>query len=600
MSRAETGRHRRQARPWAALLLAGCLLVGPAAAGIRIDVQGVDAELERNIMALLSMARYTDRTRIEPDAVERLFRRVNDEVAAALRPFGYYHPVIDAKLERLARANDWQVRIAVTPGPPMIIESVDVAVHGDGATDPAFKAVLQELPLRQGERLQHLSYDRLKSQLAAVALNYGYLDARWEAAELRTDAGANLANVKLNFGPTTIQQDAIRDDRMRRLLQYTEGEPYNDLQRLRTQFALDDSLYFSSVSVNTGTRDPDKLIVPIEISAVKSRQSYQFAAGFGDDTGARGSISWLNPRVNTLGHRLQLRLQASLRLRTSDAASGPQEIFDARYDIPFGDLAREKMSLNFTAKDTQVSETLRTSGLKLTPSITQVLGRWQRVLSLGIARSITSDTAAGRQIDDLIVPGITYASVPEGYLGEALLSRTLFAELLGSQQVLGAKADFLRLDLQSEKRFRLSPVWHLLLRGEVGATKTSDITLVPGEYRFFAGGDRSVRGFGANELSPLRVVAPGQPPERVGGKHLLVGSVEVQRDLPKRLALAAFTDFGNAIDRFSDPLAYSVGVGLRWRLPGLTLGLDIAKAVHAPGFDSLPGPRLHLNISQTL
>jgi translocation and assembly module TamA len=298
-------------------------------------------------------------------------------------------------------------------------------------------------------------------------------------------------------------------------------------------------------------------------------------------------------------------IRASLRLKTSDAAAGPQEIFDARYDIPFGDLAREKMSLDFNANDTQVTDTVRTSGLTLTPSITQVLGRWQRVLAVAVARSITNETSVGRQVDNLIVPGVTYASVPEGYLGEALLSRTLLIDFKGSQQVLGAKASFLRVDVQSEKRFNLTPAWHLLLRAEVGGTKTQDITLVPGTYRFFAGGDRSVRGFAANELSPLREVSAATATsaaqfERVGGRDLLVGSVEVQRDLPKRLALAAFTDFGNAVDRFTDPLAYSVGIGLRWRLPGLTLGLDIAKAVHAPGFDSLPGPRLHLNISQTL
>jgi translocation and assembly module TamA len=609
MASPEAAKPRRRRTLWAGALLLTALLAGPAVAGIRIEVHGVDAELERNILALLSMARYTDRTRLEPDAVDRLYRRVNDEVAAALRPFGYYHPVIDATLTRQERANEWLVHIAVSTGPPMIVDSIDVAVHGAGASDPVFTALLQNMPLRKGERLLHQNYDRLKAQLAAVALNFGYLDAHWEASELRTDAAANLAAVRLHlgsgaryhFGPTTIHQDAIRADRMQRLLQYSEGEPYDDLKRLRTQFAMDDSLYFSSVTVNTGVRDGEKLIVPIDISAVPSRRSYQFAVGYGDDTGARGSISWLNPRVNSLGHRLQLRLQASLRLRTSDAAAGPQELFDARYDVPFGDLVREKMSLNFNVNDTQVSETLRTSGLKLIPSITQVRGRWQRVLSLGITRSITSEASVPRQVDDLLVPGVTFASVPEGYLGEALLSRALYAELLGSPMLLGAKAGFLRVDLQSERRLSLRPAWHLLLRGEIGALKTDDVTQVPGEYRFFAGGDRSVRGFGPNQLSPLRQLAPPPAePERVGAKDLLVMSVELQRDLPKRLVAAAFTDIGNAVDSFSDPLAYSVGVGLRWRLPGLTLGLDIAQALHAPGFDSLPGLRLHLNISQTL
>ena len=600
------------------LALAWCL---PAVAGIRIEVQGVDAELERNILALLSMARYTDRTRLEPDAVERLYRRVHDEVSSALRPYGYYHPVIDSSLTHQERTNDWLVKIAVTPGPPMIIDEVDVAVHGDGATDPVFTQLLARLPLHKGDRLQHQRYDQFKGQLAATALNYGYLDARWEVSQLRTDATANLASVHLqlasgaryHFGATTIHQEAIRDERMRRFLQYAEGEPYDDLKRLRTQFALDDSLYFSSVTVNTGERDADKRVVPIEISATRARRSYQFAAGYGDDTGARGSISWLNPRVNSLGHRLQVRLQASLGLNTSAAAAGPQEIFDARYDIPFGDLAREKMSLDFNAHDTQTNTSIRTSGLAFTPSITQVLGRWQRVVSAAVAHTITTNSdiivngLAQREVDDLIVPALTYASVPEGYLGEALLSRVLSLEVLGSHRDLGAKVDFLRVDLQSERRFTIAPSWHLLLRGEVGAINTRDITQVPGVYQFFAGGDHSVRGFGPNELSPVSVDANGVPildvngnQIHVGAKDLFAASVEVQRDLPRRLALAAFTDFGNAMNKFSEPLAYSVGVGLRWRLPGLTLGIDLAKAVHAAGLPSLPGPRLHLNISQTL
>jgi translocation and assembly module TamA len=634
MRRAETSAppQRRGLRLAALLLAIACSV--PAAAGIRIEVQGVDAELERNILALLSIARYTDRTRLEPDAVERLYRRVNDEVAGAVRPFGYYHPVINSKLTHQERGDDWLVRITVATGPPMIIDAIDVAVNGPGATDPVFTALLAQVPLRKGERLQHLTYDRFKSQLEAVALNYGYLDARWEVSQLRTETDANLASVHLHlatgsryrFGPTAIHQDAIRDDRMRRLLQYSEGEPYNDLQRLRTQFALDDSLYFSSVNVNTLERDPATLVVPIDINAVGARRSYQFAAGYGDDTGARGSVSWLNPRVNSLGHRLQLRYQASLRLLNSDASNGLQQTFDARYDIPFGDLAREKMSLEFTAKDTPVSRSLTTSGLKLTPSITQVLGRWQRVLYVGVNRAITTnldvpfiqpDGTTGvqniRQVDNLAVPGVTYASVPEGYLGEALLSRTLLIDVQGSHRVIGADTNFARVDVQAEKSFPLRPAWRLLLRGEVGAINTKDITLVPGEYRFFAGGDRSVRGFGPNELSPISLVSAGPPPqyERQGGRYLLVGSIELQRDLPKKLALAVFTDFGNSMDKPSDPLAYSIGVGLRWRLPGLTFGIDIAKALHAPdverakalnvpGLTELPGPRLHLNISQTL
>ncbi len=70
------------------------LLARPAAAEIRVEVDGVDSDLRRNVLALLSLERYKDRDRIEPDAVARLFRRVDGEVRDALRPFGYYEPVI--------------------------------------------------------------------------------------------------------------------------------------------------------------------------------------------------------------------------------------------------------------------------------------------------------------------------------------------------------------------------------------------------------------------------------------------------------------------------------------------------------------------------
>jgi len=49
------------------------------------------------------------------------------------------------------------------------------------------------------------------------------------------------------------------------------------------------------------------------------------------------------------------------------------------------------------------------------------------------------------------------------------------------------------------------------------------------------------------------------------------------RDLPNNLGIATFFDYGNAFDRFGTRLQYSVGVGVRVRLPVLTLGVDIAQ-----------------------
>ena len=189
--------------------------------------------------------------------------------------------------------------------------------------------------------------------------------------------------------------------------------------------------------------------------------------------------------------------------------------------------------------------------------------------------------------------------MPQGYLGEELFSHTLYAELIGSNKVLGSNSNFLRLDVRSERVLNLSQRWHLFLRGEIGASAVGDFQDLPGTFRFYAGGDRSVRGFSYNSLSPLQM-APDGSEVRVGGRHLITGTVEFVRDLPKLMGVAVFTDFGNAINNLGDPLAASYGVGLRWRLPVVTIGFDVAQAFRAPGFPTRPGPRLHINISPQL
>ena len=74
-------------------------------------------------------------------------------------------------------------------------------------------------------------------------------------------------------------------------------------------------------------------------------------------------------------------------------------------------------------------------------------------------------------------------------------------------------------------------------------------------------------------------------------------SLELERKLPRQLAVAVFVDAGDAFNNLQGGVATSVGIGLRYRLSMLNLGLDLAQAVHAPGNGTLPGPRVHLNLS---
>lgn len=576
-----------------ALLPALLLLIAlPCQAKIDVELRGVDGDVERNVQVFLSVQRYKERKDVDADTVNRLYNRIDGEVRDALRPFGYYEPQIESKLTQ--NGNDWSIAIDITPGEPVRVRNISIEIEGPGADDPLFTAIRDERALREGMRLNHGVYEGVKSSLTRAAAANGYLDAKLEQNELVVDVAAHSASIAIRlqtgprykFGAINIEQSVIRPKLMQRYLRFHEGEPYSVEQLLRTQFALDDSLYFSTVEVTPGEADAETLTVPVSITAMRGDKQLSLGAGYGTDTRLRGTLTWTDPRLNDRGHRFRFEVKAS-EINSS---------INARYDVPIGDPALERFSLE-AENEYEDKPAVDTNTFSVTPSVTQVYGNWQVVTR--VAATYTSENrGVDKTSETLLVPGLVIASVPEGFLGESLFSRTLYMELLGSQKALGSDADFASVLLQSERAFDLSYRWHLLTRGQIGAMWTRNFDEVPTIYRFFAGGDRSVRGFAYESLAPLGPVVNEDGTtvmKPVGGKNLLVGSLEIVRDLPRNLAVASFFDFGNAFNNWGDALEYSAGLGVRYRLPVVSLGIDVAKPLSTSG-----DVRFHINITPKL
>ena len=181
-------RRRRRRAPW----IAACLLAAPLAHGadVNIEVRGVDDELRDNVLAYLSFAALQEgRAELTSDTVERLHNRVDREVQAALRPFGYYDPKVDSTVSDQGHG-DWRVVIDITPGPPVLVQHIDVHVDGPGETDPLFQRILHHLPLHPGDRLNHATTRQLKADLQRTAATYGYLDAKHDSQRAGGRPGA--------------------------------------------------------------------------------------------------------------------------------------------------------------------------------------------------------------------------------------------------------------------------------------------------------------------------------------------------------------------------------------------------------------------------
>jgi translocation and assembly module TamA len=482
----------------AAAALSLSLLAGASArAEIEIEIPEVTEALESNIRGFLSLTRYAERKDVTPDVMMRLQRRIVTEVRQALEPLGYYEPEVEYSATQ--EGEKWRVVIKVNPGRPVRLSEVTINVMGAGNGERALRGLIDQRELKPGLRLNHGTYETVKSQLVRTARNEGYLDAKLTKHELLIDREERRATVAIEldtgeryrFGRIETVQSVVDEDVMRRLLRMQEGDPYTLDALLRTQYVLDDSQYFSNVNIETGAVDREALTVPVTVSAQPNRR-HRFATslGYGTDTEARGKFTWDNRRVNTAGHRLKVELLGSSIIKE----------LGARYVIPVMDVALEKLEFTGNVVEEEIGDTLSRRA-EVGSGLTEAMGRWQRVLFVRLSNETTTEGDGSRNTAFYVFPGISYSTLPSYIVGGKVRPYRLYFELRGSPTTLGSDVSFLQFRFQGERVFDFAERWHLDLRAELGTTRldsdrpaAEQILELPASQRFFAGGDRSVRG----------------------------------------------------------------------------------------------------------
>jgi translocation and assembly module TamA len=179
-----------------------------------------------------------------------------------------------------------------------------------------------------------------------------------------------------------------------------------------------------------------------------------------------------------------------------------------------------------------------------------------------------------RRYDDLILPkkGFRYA-----------------LEMRGTDEFLGSDTSFFQILVNGDLLVPLPWQLSLLTRAQGSFTILSDpFRDLPASVRFFAGGDRSVRGYAYQSLGPKDAAG-----DVIGGKHLVIGSIELERPISKIFGLAAFYDVGNAFNTFRNmDLQQGAGMGIRVYTPVGPIRLDFARQIGVPH----PEFRLHFTV----
>ena len=540
------------------------LAASPARADVRLD--GVDDPLKANILAHM---RLDDESCEQlPARVHYQFGRAPDAIRAALRPFGYYEPLIESSLQE-PEGECWQAVFRVEPGQPVLVTGTEIAVRGAGAELSVFARLLESSSIEIGQRLQHDAYEALKSRFQVAAHEYGFFEAEIAESAIRVDRPNHSAEIVLvletgpryRFGELKISDHVLDERLLLRYVDFQEGAPFEQrrLRQLHNDLVRGD--YFSTVDVRTVPRTEDKVADVLLTLEEGRRVRYGVGAGFGTDTGlvVRGDL--VHRRLNRHGHRLELDTELS-KVRqnaTVDYRIPGKRPQNDWYSI-YGGLNRE---------DTEAIE-----------SIAWKMGvRENRFHTLNWSSTPFAEFVVERFYQDgdwsqktSLVPGWGVNYVTANAPARPTQGLRLRGEVAAAAEKVLSDASFLRFYFNGKTILPISERGRLIFRGEAGWMATNDFDKVPPTWRFFAGGDRSVRGYDYQSLGPL-----DEEGKAIGGRKLLTGSIEGDWRFLERWSGAVFLDAGNVgeEDLLKD-VPWSLGAGIRWYSPVGPIRLDLA------------------------
>ena len=555
------------------------MLAMPAPA--KVLIEGLSGPLEANVRAALGIAALGKAA--TPAAIERGHRRARKQIREALQGFGYYRPEINAELN--LDSDPWLARYQITPGSRTIIRTVDIQLEGPGAR--ALSALREETGLVD-QPLNHNDYRALKQKLLNRAFSAGYLDAELIQRRLEIDPAAATARIELTlfsgeafyFGRVDVRQEILAPQMIDRYIHIREGDPFDPDALLRLQLRLSDLDYFQALEVETERSGdpPDHIDVTI-LTTPQKPQRYQLGLGFGTDTGVRFTANTEFRRLNRRGHRLRNDL------RISEVRTG----LNARYLIPAGRVPGAHWYLNLGFNEEVLGDT-RSDEYQLGLGRERIQGprHWQYYINYELESFRFAD---GRQETELLSPGLSLTLRRADDQLNPRRGYRLFADVHGALREFASSASFVQTLLQANAIVPLGSRSRMLLRGQLGSSFVGDVSELPVSQRFFAGGDRSIRGYSYRSLGPRNDAG-----EVIGGEFLSLASVEIDRLFWRNYGAALFFDYGGASDQFGELLQRSVGLGFRWRTAIGMLRVDVARPLDDPN----TAVRLHIGIGAEL
>ena len=625
----------------------------------QVKIEGLhDPAIEANVRSALSLQDEMDRD-LRPRRLAYLLRVAGDETRTALEPFGYYTAQVTvtrsdrsgsttsathadasaadvdstevasgdekselafdedagsdsaqaapaARASSRDRANDLTITITITLGSPVRVRGFALTVDTPADGDASVASALAQFHPRAGEVMNHVLYEEGKARIQRALSAHGWFDASLSEHHVEVTRAAQAADVQLHWtsgqrytlGEARFTQSPtpfLREDLLRKLVPWQQGEDYDEAQLDRLRRSLVGLDYFALVDVQPMPDQASDHRTPVAVELTPAKRSiYSLGLSYGTLDGPGISASVERRYLNSRGHKALAQIDWA-RLRKA---------VTLQYRIPAFAWLDGWYTASLQAAD-EVTNYVNSRRLEFVASRSgQYNDHLDLVASLHLLRerwayNVADDGGGAMAPINFRFASFIYPSLRAEYIDvdDRMAPRRGTGSVLtlrGGKGGSAFDASFVQLHASLQWFHGFDADSRLIARGELGHTFTRDVLDLPPSLRFYAGGDRSVRGYSWHEIGPKVDTDFGD--YYTGASNVVTASLEYERYFDGPWGAAVFVDSGSAFDGPRPDMHTGIGIGLRWRSPVGPVRIDLAHGLNDP--DS--PVTLHLNIGADL
>jgi len=521
-------------------------------ATVGLQINGLSGELEKNVQTSLSTIATNE---IGFDG--RSKARIQSAIRRGLRALGYYNPTINFNLKQEIKYLTLVVN--VIPGTPVRIAGINIRLRGMAKEDPFYKVLVSKDVPKINSILNHGTFDNFTRSLSTLALRRGYFDANIIKKQLGVSQQLHQAfwdidfdsKQRYRFGHLLFQGAQIRKDYLQNLVPFHEGDYYNSDDLAKLNHRLIATNWFNSAVVSPNfTKANISKILPLDILVIpKTKNIIKLGGGYATNMGPRVKAGWHKPWLNSRGY--------SLAADANISASKQSLYFSYRIPLLKNLLKHYYLLQSGFKRINQNDNKLDITTLNVA-RFWNLSNGWQRAINLGWS---LEHYAQGQitYATMLLYPGVNINRIRQRGGAMPTWGDSQRYSLNISNRSWGSDLNFSAIQTQHVWIRTLGKKNRFLIRGNLSWIETNNFNLMPSSLRFFAGGDRSIRGYKYNSISPR-----DSKGKLTGAAKLITTSIEYQYNIINGWWGAVFIDTGEAVNNIRcSNFKTGAGIGIR-------------------------------------